>query len=249
MKRTLFWISLACLTLLGCFFNPNLDATTHLALVKTNRGKTIEDRLNEYGSTVEKRLLPFFKTAGISYPPGQLAFLGFKSEKRIDVYAGNPGGSLKWIRNYPILAASGGLGPKYREGDLQVPEGLYGINFLNPNSLYHLSMRISYPNQVDRIQAKREGRTNLGGDIMIHGRQVSIGCLAMGDEAAEDLFVLSAKTGLEKIRIVLSPIDFRVSEAPQNHSQTPFILTLYASLRDELKKFPLDPDQGSPRSP
>lgn len=43
---------------------------------------------------------------------------------------------------------------------------------------------------------------------MIHGKRCSVGCLAMGDEAAEDLFVLAAETGIENVSIILSPVDF-----------------------------------------
>jgi hypothetical protein len=39
---------------------------------------------------------------------------------------------------------------------------------------------------------KKDGRKNLGSNIMIHGKNCSVGCLAMGDEAAEELFVLAA---------------------------------------------------------
>lgn len=83
------------------------------------------------------------------------------------------------------------------------PEGVYVIEWLNPNSRYHLSMRVSYPNAWDRQEATRENRTQLGGDIMIHGSNASIGCLAMGDEAAEDLFILAARTGISHVDVIL----------------------------------------------
>ena len=84
----------------------------------------------------------------------------------------------------PILAASGVSGPK-REGDKQVPEGFYRIELLNPNSRYHLSLRVNYPNADDLERARQDGRalSTLGGDIMIHGGSASIGCLALGDPA------------------------------------------------------------------
>jgi murein L,D-transpeptidase YafK len=71
--------------------------------------------------------------------------------------------------------ASGKAGPKLREGDGQVPEGIYRIDGLNPNSSYHLSLKLNYPNDFDLEQARTEGRTELGGDIFIHGKAVSIG--------------------------------------------------------------------------
>ena len=71
---------------------------------------------------------------------------------------------------YPVIdgdevgaAFSGTLGPKLREGDGQIPEGIYGIGYLNPNSSYYLSLKVTYPNASDRARAKKDGRTNLGG--------------------------------------------------------------------------------------
>ena len=67
-----------------------------------------------------------------------------------------------------------------------------------------------FRSEFDRTKAKLEGRVNLGGDIMIHGKAASIGCLAMGDAAAEELFVLAAEAGVGAIDVILSPLDFRV---------------------------------------
>src|SRR5690606_4961 len=101
-------------------------------------------------------------------------------------------GVLRFVRALPVLAASGRVGPKLQYGDYQVPEGFYRIEALNPNSRFHLALRVNYPNAFDRAEAAREGRTHLGGDIMIHGSNASVGCLAMGDVVSEDLFVLAA---------------------------------------------------------
>lgn len=95
------------------------------------------------------------------------------------------------------------------EGDRQVPEGIYGIESLNPNSLYHLSLRLNYPNEFDKRMALQDGRQNLGSDIMIHGSNMSIGCLALGDDVAEELFVLAARVGIKNVRIIITPVDFR----------------------------------------
>jgi hypothetical protein len=171
--------------------------------------KSVEERLQQYGPAARERLEPYFEAKQITYPPARLAWAGFKDEKSLEVYAAPPGGKFQFVRAYPILAASGVPGPKLREGDKQVPEGVYAIESLNPNSRYHLSLRVGYPNVFDLDKAQADGRANPGGDIMIHGSAVSIGCLAVGDEASEDLFVLAADTGLTNITVVLSPADFR----------------------------------------
>lgn len=125
-----------------------------------------------------------------------------------------------------------------RQGDGQVPEGIYRIESLNPNSLCHLSLRVGYPNDFDRRQAQRDGRTELGGDIMIHGGWESSGCLAMGDKAAEDLFVLAARTGIDNIVLILCPVDFRRRDLPYSGSQPAWVQALYTDIREALKSFP-----------
>lgn len=203
--------------------------------------KTVADRLREYGPEARARLKPAFDKAGISYPPPRLAFVGLKQEKQLQIYAGAGTNGYKFVRSYPILAASGVAGPKLREGDRQVPEGIYPVEWLNPNSSYHLSMRIGYPNAFDREQAAREKRTNLGGDIMIHGDARSVGCLAMGDEAAEDFFVLAADTGIENITVILTPVDFRQGKALPADARLPdWSETLYETIRARLKDFPAE---------
>ncbi len=116
-----------------------------------------------------------------------------------------------------------------------MPEGIYRIDFLNPSSRYHLSLRVDYPNAYDREKAKVDGRTKLGGDIMIHGSAWSDGCFAMGDPASEDLFVMVAETGLANVSVILGPVDFRVRELPAKRTNLPEWTTeLYAMIKQEL---------------
>jgi len=198
---------------------------------------TVAERLTQYGETARLRLRPHFTKAGLDYPPKQLVLLGLKSERELQLFGADSNGAFRFVRSYPVLAASGGLGPKLREGDQQVPEGIYRIESLNSNSLFHLSLRIDYPNAFDREQARQEGRTQLGGDIMIHGSAASIGCLAMGDEAAEDLFVLASDTGLGNIFVILSPVDFRQGRSVPASARLPiWSEALYSQIRHELEK-------------
>jgi len=223
---------------------PYLSIAANVVELRLRGPKTVEDRLREFGYPVQQRLAPDFARAGVSYPPSRVALLGFKQERRVDVYAASATGAFQFIRSYPILAASGDLGPKLREGDAQVPEGLYRINFLNPNSRFHLSLRVNYPNDFDCAQAKADGRRQLGGDIMIHGNQVSAGCLAMGDQAAEDLFVLTATAGIDRVAVVISPIDFRVRHFKALPFKAPaWTATLYAQLQHVLRDYPIGLDR------
>ena len=200
--------------------------------------QTVAGRVAQFGDAADKRLAPHFAAAGVRYPPSRVTFIGLKQERQLQLYAAGPTGAFHFVRAYPILAASGNLGPKLREGDAQVPEGLYRIESLNPNSRFHLSLRVSYPNAFDREQAKAEGRRNLGGDIMIHGNAVSIGCLAMGDVAAEDLFVLAHRTGLRNIQVILSPVDFRDGKRADFGPAAPqWLDRLYKSISAELARY------------
>ena len=211
-------------------------------LKSTAAVKTVDDRVNEFGDAVKGRLLPYFEAAGVPYPPSSMTLIGLKQERVIQVYAAGPDGKSRFIREYPVFAASGTAGPKMCQGDLQVPEGFYKIDLLNPNSRFHLSMRVDYPNEFDRAHAKLEGRTQLGGDIMIHGNAVSIGCLAMGDQTAEDLFILSAITGIKHIDVILSPLDFRKNEIPAMAPGSPeWLAPLYKQIKEALEKYTLPP--------
>lgn len=111
----------------------------------------------------------------------------FKEERELELYVeSKTTGKFELLRTYPIAAASGKPGPKLAEGDRQVPEGFYfsRASDMNPNSSFHLSFNINYPNAYDRAHERT------GSFIMIHGSNVSIGCLAMTDEKIEEIYTL-----------------------------------------------------------
>ena len=202
----------------------------------------IAARVAEYGPAARARLAPYFAAARIAYPPTRFVLVGLKLEHELHLLASRPDGSLAFIRSYPILGESGTLGPKLREGDGQVPEGFYRIVYLNPHSVAHLSLALGYPNDDDRARAAEDGRDTLGGDIMIHGGSTSYGCLAIGDEAAEELFVLAADAGFEDALVVLSPVDFRRRALPVDDGRHPaWVGDLYDRLAAELTRLPTDP--------
>lgn len=126
----------------------------------------------------------------------ELYFRIFKLEKEFEVWVKNKI-DLKYtlLKTITICAASGDLGPKRKQGDYQVPEGFYEIATFNPNSSYHLAMKINYPNQSDRL--KKTG-TDAGGDIMIHGFCVTIGCIPLENEPVEEVYVLATETKNKK---------------------------------------------------
>ncbi len=160
----------------------------------------------------EARLAAGFAAREVAYPPRAVTLIALKSEARLELWA-DAGDGWRFVRSYLVQAASGRLGPKLREGDHQVPEGVYRIDALNPESRYHLSLRLDYPSAFDRARAGEDGRTRLGGDIMIHGGSVSDGCLPVGDREVEELFALTARIGTEHVEVVISPADLRRVDA------------------------------------
>ena len=112
----------------------------------------------------------------------------FKREKELELWIEGDAQSFVLFRSYPICTYSGGLGPKQREGDNQAPEGFYRVTAgqLNPQSAYHLSFDLGYPNAYDRAHSRT------GSFLMVHGSCVSIGCYAMGDENIEEIYTLAA---------------------------------------------------------
>lgn len=159
---------------------------------------------------------------------GRLRILVFKNERRLEVHA--PG--WKTPRVYLMTGFSGTLGPKLKEGDGQIPEGVYGIEYLNPNSSYYLSMKVSYPNDADRRRAKADGRTNLGGDIMIHGTNATVGCVPVGDDAIEDVFYLVNAVGITNVSVIIAPYDMRSGRKPELEESP---LQWYNALCDEIE--------------
>ena len=183
----------------------------HPYYLKFKGKRTVSNVIEKYGSTAEKRFLSNFKKANIPYPPKKLILFALKEKNIMELWASNQN-KYKLIKEYKIKAASGKLGPKLREGDRQVPEGIYKIVGLNPNSSYHLSMKLNYPNRFDLRYAKKEGRNKPGSNIFIHGNAVSIGCLAMGDTAIEELFTMVYKVGKSNVEVIISPSDTRTNK-------------------------------------
>jgi murein L,D-transpeptidase YafK len=199
--------------------------------------KAIHSKVKRFDKLVKNEIEPEFKLANVEYPPKKLALLVFKNERVMELWAQNS--QLKWakIRHLPILGASGGPGPKLREGDRQVPEGVYHISALNPFSKFDVSMRIDYPNSFDLQNANSDGRRGLGGDIYIHGGRFSIGCIAVGNRFAEELFAMVYHVGLENVTVVIAPNDLRHAPPVVGKFQPPWLTVLNSHIKRELLAF------------
>lgn len=169
----------------------------------------------------------------------QVFLLAFKKERLIEVWVEMEDGEKFKKTTYSFTAYGGKLGPKLREGDKQIPEGIYQIEYLNSNSKYHLSMKLNYPNAFDREKAIMENRLDPGSDIFIHGGAESVGCIAIGDESIEQLYALVSDLGKERVTVCIAPIDFRVSKLEEiiNTDDMPmWVNELYDSLKVFLKQ-------------
>ncbi len=230
--------------LLCMMLSIGLLASRWVTAAACNPGRcSVADRVAQFGEAANARLAPHFVRAELTYPPHSIAIVALKDQETLQLYARAKSGDWRFVRTYPVIAASGDLGPKLKQGDYQVPEGQYKIELLNPNSSYHVSLRLNYPNAFDKRMAKLDKRTNLGGDIMIHGKAVSIGCLAMGDRAAEELFTLAARVGLNKVSVLVSPTDFRVNSNPALPKNLPtWTRELYRDIASALGEFPQPQD-------
>ncbi|WP_316933186.1 L,D-transpeptidase family protein [Photobacterium damselae] len=198
--------------------------------------RTVDDVIKRYQPIVEPRLKIDFARAEVSYPPKKIALFAMKNEQKMELWA-EEDDTWHLIKNYPITKLSGVMGPKKREGDKQIPEGIYQVEFLNPNSQYHLSMKLNYPNDFDLKYAKLEGRTKPGTNIFIHGKESSVGCLAIGDVAIEELFVLAKNTGIDNIDVVISPYDPRIRTLVPTLSEPYWTSILYRDITHVAQQF------------
>lgn len=151
----------------------------------------------------------------------------------MEVYA-RKAGNFVLLKSYPFTAFSGRLGPKLKEGDRQIPEGIYKIEYLNPNSAYYLSMKVSYPNAFDLQKSRFTDPKELGGDIFIHGKAVTIGCIPVGDPAIEELFLLVGKAMEREVKVIVSPRYFRVNAEFPEIEGIDWEQELYENVRREL---------------
>jgi len=162
------------------------------------------ERVRQAKADKETLLQKEFETCGLSYPPKNIFFRIFKHETQLELWV-KEGEQYELFKTYPFCYASGKLGPKRQQGDLQVPEGVYYIDRFNPFSNFYLSLGINYPTQTDRKLAKAN---DPGGDIFIHGDCVSIGCVAITDDLIKEVYWLAAlakSSGQQKIPVHLFP--------------------------------------------
>jgi murein L,D-transpeptidase YafK len=164
----------------------------------------VADAMNRKADTLRKQ----FAAAGLQWPAREIYIRSFKYDSQLEVWVrNNQNEPFKLFKTYSVCALAGTLGPKRMQGDYQVPEGFYYINEFKPNSNYHMSLGINYPNPSDKML----NTDDPGGDIYIHGSCVTVGCIPIQDPQIEELYIIamSAKSsGQDFIPVHIFPIRF-----------------------------------------
>lgn len=197
MNRLIFTL----LFILSCFA---LNAQNSFVDYQKSFGK-VADVFSRREDTLKKQ----FAAQKLSWPAKFMYIRTFKYDSELEVWVKS---SLKdtfqLFKTYKVCAVAGTMGPKRIQGDYQVPEGFYYINIFNPNSSYHLSLGLNYPNSSDLILADS---SQPGGDIYIHGSCVTEGCIPITNPQIEDLYILTTharNNGQDFIPVHIYPIRF-----------------------------------------
>lgn len=159
----------------------------------------------------------FLSENGVAADSIHIFLRAFKAEQVLELWVKNrsdlsslseSGTSFRKMKSYPFCESSGQLGPKRKEGDLQIPEGIYHIDRFNEKSLFHLSLGLNYPNTSDLIRGDKE---TPGTDIFIHGGCQTVGCIPITDDMIKELFVIAAMAkaaGQTQIPVHIFPFQF-----------------------------------------
>ncbi len=165
----------------------------------------ISSALKRKEDTLKKQ----FEAKHLDWPVKNVYLRSFKYDSQLEVWVRyNANEEYRLFKTYKVCALAGTLGPKRMQGDYQVPEGFYYINEFNPKSAYHLSLGLNYPNSSDRILGDS---LQPGGDIYIHGKCVTTGCIPIMDAQIEELYILAAHAknqGQDFIPVHIFPIRY-----------------------------------------
>ncbi|PWU02239.1 MAG: hypothetical protein C5B52_05830 [Bacteroidetes bacterium] len=150
-----------------------------------------------------------FEAKGLQWPAKYVYIRSFKYDSQLELWVkNNVREPFKLFKTYKVCAMAGSLGPKRMAGDYQVPEGFYYINEFNPNSLYHLSLGLNYPNASDKLLSDS---SLPGGNIYIHGSCVTEGCIPITNDQIEELYIITSYAkaqGQDFIPVHIFPVKF-----------------------------------------
>lgn len=196
--------------------------------------------------SVEKGLEKQLSSLGFSL--GDPLFVRiFKEERELEIWMRAKGDEhYSLFKIMRITEFAGGLGPKLREGDGQVPEGFYYVpsTHLRPDTRHHLGIDIGFPNAFDR----HFGRS--GSELLIHGGESAAGSFALGEHDIEVLYTLAEASlveGQDFFRVNIFPFRMTDDRMDTEWEKKPRWLDFWVNLKEgydffENANFP--PDAG-----
>lgn len=206
--RALKGCGLLCIAIVLC--TGAFPQTSFVDLQKSSY--KVSEVFNRTEDSVKKQ----FEKQKLAWPPQSMYIRSFKYDKQLEVWVKSDSSThYKLFKTYKVCMQSGSMGPKRMEGDYQVPEGFYYINEFNPNSNYHLSLGLNYPNASDRILSDPQ---RPGNNIYIHGNCVSTGCIAITDGPIEELYVIASNVkaqGQEFIPVHVFPVRYNLKKSAE----------------------------------
>ena len=191
-----------------CFIQSSFSQNTFMATPKFSYPAAF------YSTKLEDSIIKQFQNQKIVWPPASIYIRSFKYDRQLELWVkGTDKEPYKLFKTYKVCMQSGSMGPKRMEGDYQVPEGFYQINDFNPNSNYHLSLGLNYPNASDKLLSDP---VRPGSAIYIHGNCVSTGCIPVSDLPIEELFLIASiakSNGQEFIPVHVFPVRYNVKKS------------------------------------
>jgi|GEM_PF-3236917 len=159
--------------------------------------------------TILARLVKPMRDAQVPYPPKAVRLAVFKAERKTELWLPDAQGRWKYVKDYAFSANSGKQGPKIYYGDLQIPEGVYGVDSMGLSREYHLALHLDHPNAFDKAMLELDGRdpSFMSTGINVHGGAISYGCVVIGNRNIEEFFLLAYLAGKENTQIYIFPHD------------------------------------------
>ena len=199
---------IALLLLLNAVAFKGNAQTSYLNLMQSSA------KTNGLFNKVEDSLRKQFELKKLQWPPQEVYIRSFKFDRLLEVWVkGDAKDAFKLFKSYKICMQSGTIGPKRMEGDFQMPEGFYYINEFNPNSNFHLSLGLNYPNASDKILSDSY---RPGNSIYIHGKCLSVGCIAIDNLPIEEVYLMTSyarEAGQEFIPVHVYPVKYNVKKS------------------------------------
>jgi murein L,D-transpeptidase YafK len=208
-----------------------------LMLIASDNFKTQQLKYERVKAAYDEKsgaVFALLKSKNLELNKLRVFFRVFKKEQKLEIWAKNERDKpFQILKTYDIASPTGNLGPKRKQGDMQTPEGFYFIDRFNPMSNFHLSLGINYPNESDKILGEKG---NLGGDIFIHGSNVTVGCMPMTDEKIKEIYIIATEAqnaGQSQISVHIFPMNMsgnRFKEL-ESYAKSPEFLEYWSRLK------------------